>query len=475
MLIFAVQMKIPKGYLLIKEEDFQQLLDTITSLKERVKELEGQKNKDSHNSHIPPSKGITKTKIKNSRKKTGNKQGGQQGHTGTTLEKVSTPDKIEIHKVTSCKNCGIDLSKSAVDSYEKRQEFDLPQIKIEVTEHQAELKICKCGCRNKAKFPERIKAPVQYGLNIESLCINLGNYQFLSYDRISELMEDLTGYRINESTINKQNERLYTNLKLFEAKTKEHIKNCAVSHHDETGIYCEGDRIWLHSSSTKEVTHYEVDAERGKDATDRIGILPDRNGKIVHDSWGTYFLYENCKHGLCNAHHLRELTWFVEEENATWAGSLKKILLDAKQQVEQAQLNGKKELAEEKITTIEKHYQTIIDEGIKGIPIPKIQIKKRGKPKKPKQLNFLERFVKHKDSVLAFIRDFNVPFDNNLAERDIRMVKVKQKVSGTFRSLNGAKYFARIRSYISTLKKNKQNVFEELRNAIDGNPYWYAT
>ena len=466
-------MEIPQGYILIKESDFQALLDTIALLQTRVKELEGQKNKDSHNSHIPPSKGIIK--IKNSREKSDKKQGGQKGHTGNTLEKVCTPDKIELHKVASCKNCGIDLRQEKVDDYETRQEFDLPKIKIEVTEHQAEVKICKCGCRNKANFPERIKAPVQYGLNIQSLCVNLSNYQFLSYGRISELMEDLTGYRINESTINQQNERLYTNLEPFEDNIKEHLKHSEVSHHDESGIYCEGERIWLHSSSTEEVTHYAVDEKRGKDATDRIGILSDKKGTIVHDNWATYFMYPNCEHSLCNAHHLRELTWFVEEENAIWAGKMKTLLLDAKQQVEQAELEQKTELSEEKITAIKAQYQTIIDQGIKDIPFPKIQLKKRGKPKKPKQLNFLERFAKHKDSVLAFVCDFNIPFDNNLAERDIRMIKVKQKVSGTFRSLNGAKYFARIRSYISTLKKNKKNVFEEIRNAINGKPYYYTT
>lgn len=468
-------MVVPKGYILLKEEVFLEFLNTIASLEERLKELEGQKNKDSHNSHIPPSKAIVKVKVKNSRQKTSNNQGGQKGHKGSTLEMVSNPDKIELHKVSSCKNCGIDLSKHEVDRYEKRQEFDLPKIKIEVTEHQSEVKICKCGCTNKASFPDRIKAPVQYGLNISSLCINLGNYQFMSYDRISELMEDLTGYRINESTINRVNERLYNNLESFEEKIKEHIKNCYISHHDETGIYCEGDRIWLHSSSTKDVTHYGVDAVRGKEATDRIGILANRNGKIVHDCWTAYFMYENCEHYLCNAHHLRELTWFEEEENASWAVPLKKILLEAKRQVEQAQLNGEKELKKEKIMAIEKHYHAIIDKGIKGIPIPVIQVKKRGRPKKPKQLNFLERLVKHKDSVLGFIHDFHVPFDNNLAERDIRMVKVKQKVSGTFRALSGARYFARIRSYISTLKKNNQNVFEEIRNALCGMPYYYPT
>ena len=467
-------MKIPAGYILIKEEEYQELLDTLASLKERIKELEGQKNKDSHNSHIPPSKGIFKV-IKNLREKTEKKQGGQKGHPGKTLEKVPNPDKIEVHKVKCCENCGIDLSKHEIDSHEKRQVFDLPEIKIEVTEHQAEIKTCKCGHVNKAKFPETIKAPVQYGLNIQSLCIDLGNYQFMSYDRTSEFMEDLTGYRINESTINKQNEILFNKLETFEEKTIEHIQNSEVSNHDESGIYCEGDRMWLHSSSTKNATHYGVDTERGKDATDRIGILPNRKGKIVHDNWGTYFLYTNCGHGLCNAHHLRELTWFEEEENAIWAVEMKKLLLGAKKQVEHAQVEGKKELEAEKLQEIEKQYQAIIDKGIKGIPIPQIQIKKRGKPKKPKQLNFLERFVKHKLSVLDFMYDFNVPFDNNLAERDIRMVKVKQKVSGTFRSIKGAKYFARIRSYISTVKKNNKNVFDEIKNALFGTSFYYTT
>lgn len=467
-------MEIPEGYILIKQEEYQKLLGAIIILTERIKELEGQKNKDSHNSHIPSSKGIFKT-IKNSREKTDKKQGGQKGHSGKTLEMVDKPDKTETHRIECCEKCGLDISKNKVDRYEKRQVFDLPIIRLEVNEHQVEIKTCACGHINKAKFPETVKAPVQYGINIQSLCINLGNYQFMSYERISEFMEDLTGYRINESTINKQNEIIYNELEPFEENTKEQIQNSEVSHHDESGIYSEGKRIWLHSSSTKNVTHYGVDAERGKAATDRIGILPKRKGKIVHDNWATYFLYTDCEHSLCNAHHLRELTWFEEEENAIWAGQMKKLLLDAKKEVEFAQQQGKKVLNAEKLIEIENQYQTIVDNAIKSIPTPQIQAKKRGKHKKPKQLNFLERFVKHKLSVLAFMYDFNVPFDNNLAERDIRMIKVKQKVSGTFRSLKGAKYFARIRAYISTVKKNNRNVFIEIRNALLGNPYYFTT
>lgn len=467
-------MNLPDGYILIKKEDYQALLDKISELIERVKELEGQKNKDSHNSHIPPSKGIVKV-VKNLREKTGRKQGGQKGHKGTTLEMVSVPDEIKIYQVSICGHCGKNIEDIKVDNYEKRQEFDLPKIAMKVTEHRVELKTCTCGHLNKQEFPETIKGPVQYGVGIQAMCANLGNFQFMSYDRISEFMKDLTGYKINESTIYKQNQILYDRLELFENKTKEQIKESKISHHDESGIYSQGDRIWLHSSSTENVTHYGVDLERGKAATDRIGILPNKTGKIIHDNWAMYFMYTNCDHGLCNVHHLRELTWFEEEENAFWASQMKRLLLDAKKQVELSQEQGKVNLDTLKIEAIEKQYNEIIETGIKSIPIQKAAVKKRGKKKKPKQLNFLERFVKHKASVLGFIYDFDVPFDNNLAERDIRMVKVKQKVSGTFRSLDGAKYFARIRSYISTVRKNKRNVFDEIRLAFLGSPFCYST
>ncbi len=466
-------MEIPEGYRLIKESDYQELLNIIAELKERVKVLEGQINKDSHNSHLPPSKGIFKV-IKNSRVKSGRKQGGQKGHPGKTLEMVSNPDKIEVYPVSHCEKCGLDISKMKADRFERRQVFDLPEIKMQTTEHRAETKICTCGHVNKSRFPARVNASVQYGINIQTLCISLGNYQFMSYDRISEFMEDLTGYRINESTINKQNILLYQELEIFETAVRKHLENSEVTHHDESGIYCQKKRIWLHSSSTKDCTHYGVDAERGKDAMDRIGILPKRNGKIVHDCWATYFLYTYCEHVLCNVHHIRELIWFEEEENAIWAIKLKTLLLDAKKQVELAKENGKKELETKTIVAIEKQFHAIIEAGIKGIPIP-AQVKKRGKPKKPKQLNFLERFVKRKASVLDFMYDFNIPFDNNLAERDIRMIKVKQKVSGTFRSLEGANSFARIRSYISTVKKNKRNVMREIRNALLGKPFLITT
>jgi transposase len=463
-------MELPEGYILIKQSDYQALLDTIFNLTQRVKELEGQLHKDSHNSHIPPSKSIHKV-IKNSREQTGRKQGGQKGHKGTTLSMVCDPDQIEIYPVTTCRCCGKNLQKIEVDSYEKRQVFDLPEIKMKITEHQVEIKTCACGFVNKAEFPKTINGSVQYGVNVQALCVNLSNYQFLSYDRISEFMEDLTGYRINESTITRQNKILYNQLESFETQIKTLIQKSPISHHDESGIYCEGERIWLHSSSTKNMTHYGVDAVRGKDATDRIGILPNKTGKIMHDNWATYFQYINCEHALCNAHHLRELTWFEEEENAIWANQIKRLLLDSKKQVEQAQEQGR--LSTKQIKNIETQYQTIVQSAIEGITIPVTTTKKRGKIKKPKQLNFLERFVKHKKSVLAYIYDFNIPFDNNLAERDIRMIKVKQKINGTFRSLEGAKHFVRIRSYISTVKKNNRNVFEEIRNAMLGTPYFY--
>jgi transposase len=226
----------------------------------------------------------------------------------------------------------------------------------------------------------------------------------------------------------------------------------------------------LHVTSTEEVTHYAVDAKRGKEATDRIGILPLFHGTSVHDGWKPYFGYEDCHHALCNAHHLRDLNFFEEDEKAAWATSFKSLLLTAKAKVAKARDENQCQLDQASLREIESQYLVIL-EGAKVSQPPPVRTGKRGKPKKTKQQNFIERLLEHRESVLAFVYDFRVPFDNNLAERDIRMVKLKGKVSGTFRSPHGADCFARIRGYISTVRKNGGNVFEEIKNALRGQPF----
>jgi transposase len=442
--------------------------EIIARLEERIRELESQIHKDSHNSHIPPSRS-SHTPVKNMRTKTGKARGGRKGHKGKTLAMVDNPAHTVIHEAAMCARCGKDLSEVLPEGYERRQVFDIPPIILEVTEHKAEKKRCSCGHMNTASFPNNVTAPVQYGDNVKSLGIILNAYECVSYDRISELMEHLTGCRINESTLCSLQETLSLQLEDFEEKSKEHLCHSEVIHNDETGISVEGKRKWLHVASSEELTHYAIDGKRGKEATDRIGILPYFQGTSIHDGWKTYIQY-CCNHGLCNAHHVRELTFFEEEEKAVWARFLKELLLAAKQSVDDARQKGKNCLTPETVRDIETAYDRILFDARANIP-PPVRTGKRGRIKKTKQQNFIERLLRYKDAALLFVHDFRIPFDNNLAERDVRMIKLKQKVSGTFRSLRGAQYFARIRGYISTVRKNGRNVFEEIKNALGGKPF----
>jgi transposase len=449
--------------LLIKEHEAN------IRLEERIRQLEEIIHKDSHNSHIPPSQSL-RTPIKNMREKSGKQPGGQTGHPGKTLQMVSQPDRIITHQVSRCEECGKDISTFPIKGCERRQVFDIPEIICQVTEHQAEKKRCECGHLTTACFPENVNAPVQYGINILGLLIILSTHEYVSFERIGELLEQLTGYRVNEATVCSVQTKLYDYLADFEEKSKEQLRQSKIIHNDETGIPVEGKQKWFHVTSNEKITHYAVDAKRGKEATDRIGILPLFHGTSVHDGWKPYFGYEACQHALCNAHHLRDLTFFEEDEKAAWATSFKNLLLSAKATVAKATDEGQAHLGHDSLQEIENHYREILEGAKAGLP-PPVRTGKRGKPKKTKQQNFIERLMEHRESVLAFAYDFRVPFDNNLAERDIRMVKLKGKVSGTFRSPHGADCFARIRGYISTVRKNGGNVFLEIRNALYGQPY----
>ncbi len=463
----------PSGLTDLTKEELIALIiaqrDIIARLEERIRDLEAQIHKDSHNSHIPPSRS-PHAPIKNMRKKTGKKRGGQKGHKGRTLEMVDNPAHTVIHEVSTCTRCGRSLVGTSPEGYERRQVFDIPPIVLDVTEHRAEKKRCSCGHVTTAAFPEGIAAPAQYGINVQGLLSVFSAYEYMSYDRISELMEHLIGRRINESTVYSLQKRLYEGLHGFEEKSIQHLRGSEVIHNDETGISIEGKRKWLHVACTEELTHYAVDDKRGKEATDRIGILPHFHGRTVHDGWKSYFQYP-CRHGLCNAHHLRELVFFEEEEKAPWAVPLKDLLLFAKASVETAKSEGKDHVDPELLKNIDSRYHQILDEALTGMPAP-LRTGRRGRVKKTKQQNLIERLLHHKESVLAFLYDFTVPFDNNRAERDVRMMKLKQKISGTFRSLQGAQYFARIRGYISTVRKNGRNVFEEIGNALSGKPFY---
>lgn len=464
-------MEVPEGHILITKGEYDGLHGTISDLKEivlrlesRIKELEGQLDKNSSNSHKPPSSDGLKRTIKNSRVKSERKAGGQQGHKGSTLEMVENPDKIVEHKVTTCTHCGIDLEQIEVKRRHRRQVWDIPPVKVEITEHQVEVKLCPvCGKHTVA--PCEARAAVQYGEAVKSMAVYLNQYQMLPVDRVSETMSDLFNCPLSAEVIQQSNNFAYQQLEqTVENNIKKALIESQVLHADETGIRCEGKTKWIHTYSSQGFTYYAMHHKRGKEAMDYINILPHFKGKGVHDRLKSYDQYENFKHGYCNAHLLRDLESVKEDDHRVWAEQMQKLTLDA-------HLLSKRDLINEQvIAIIEKQYDQIVEEGIKQEPLPVNIPGKRGRKAKGKSLNLLECYQKRKKSILLFLHDPNVPFDNNLAERDLRMVKLKQKISGCFRTRTGADTFCRIRSYVSTIKKQNGKVWDALKTIMSRSP-----
>jgi len=444
----------------------------LQASEQRIKELEDRLATNSRNSSKPPSTdGFNKPKPKSLRKKSGRRSGGQRGHKGHTLQRVEKPDRTEVHRVDCCAACGRSLAKQPAEKVETRQVHDLPPRQLVVTDHRAEQKRCSCcGHLNKAAFPEGVNAPVQYGPDVRAAAVYLNQYQLLPSERTCELLNDLFGCSISEGTLANIIAECNGSLEAPVEQIKEQIAQSSVVHFDETGSRVEKNRWWLHSASTENATYYDIHPRRGTQAHEAIGILPTFTGRAVHDAYHSYLTYD-CPHSLCNAHHLRELTFVDEQLQQGWAGQMKQLLQDMHKATEKARLSGVR-LTQARIKRFEGRYQRILADGYAANPLPDPPAKKkRGRPKKTKARNLVERLDQHREKALAFLYDLNVPFDNNLAERDIRMMKVQQKVSGLFRTQDGAKSFCRIRSYISTARKNAVGVLEALARTFAGTPF----
>jgi len=444
--------------------------EDIADLKKRIKALEDRLSQNSSNSSRPPSSDWP-TKKRSLRKKTGRSPGGQKGHKGHNLKMVEIPDTIIVHDVSACSGCGRSLEDISSAGYKKRQVFDLPPIEVEITEHRAQEKRCPhCGHLNIACFPDGIDQPAQYGPRIKAFAVYLNQYQLLPYERTRELFLDLFGTGLSAGTIVNANRVCSGALKPVEEMIKDKITTSPVVHFDETGLYTEKKRWWLHVASTEDLTYYECHPKRGKAATDDIDILPGFNGVAIHDGWDTYFKYK-CGHGLCNAHHLRELKWIRQCYKQKWASDMASLLVEIKEAVDEKKKVTDR-LDEDEIDGFKDRYDKIIKQGLtKNPPVKKRDgPKKRGRIKQSKATNLLCRLKKYRKETLLFMYDFDVPFENNLAERDIRMMKVQQKISGTFRSADGAKTFCRIRGYISTTRKNSLSVIDAIQAAFEGDP-----
>ncbi len=451
-----------KEYITIKRSEYERLLGRLDFLSKRVEELEARLNKNSNNSSKPPSSDGLKKQIKNNREKSERKQGAQEGHEGSGLKPFTKVDKEIECKVEGKCDCGAELTKLPVINIEKKQVVDLPEKLFEVVEYHIEVKKCRCGQIHKAQIQYQNR--VQYGEKLKAFLVYLNIHQQIPFERIQEFASDIIGLSsISDGLIQSAVQQCSTNMDRPIEQIKTALLESEVIHGDETGVRCEKKTSWLHSLSTPLFTLYFFHAKRGNEAMDAMGILPFFKRILVHDRWASYYKY-SCIHALCNSHLLRELKFMHEEMSRKWAEKIKILLQRA---------NGRKN--EEKIT---QHFQTRIRNQIKDIvhkalkkePKEKYQIGKRGKKPKGKAICLLEVFRDRLDEVLLFLYREKVPFDNNQAERDIRMMKLKQKISGCFRSKNGIETFCRIRSYISTVKKQNKNVWCALTSAMQGNP-----
>jgi transposase len=442
-------------------------------LLEQINELESLLKQNSQTSKKPTSTGVLgykRSESKNSQEISKKRPGGQKGHCGSTLMMSKSPDEIVINRLCNCKYCGRSIEETEAIGYEKRQKFDII-IKHKITEYRSEIKKCPyCNRKNKADFPESITKSVQFGNMVLTLVTYLRNFHLIPYDRIKMIVKDIFGLGISSATIKKAENIFFQNLKGF----TNHIKNKLIKEHvitcDETGINVNGQRHHCHLISTDKLTFYFHHRSRGSIAMEKMGVLPRFKGVMVHDFWKSYFKFEKCKHAMCNVHILRELNEIYKDNAQEWAIEMSQLLYEMKKYVDDARkLNNK--IEEETIEAFKQKYDSILMKGFEVNPPPKnleVYTDKRGVQAQSKAKNLLDRLAKYKNEVLRFATDLRVPFGNNQAERDLRMITVQQNISGSFRTPHGADAFCRIRGFISTMTKNNMPVISSLYAVFEG-------
>lgn len=434
-------------------------------LREKIAELERRLGINSETSSKPPSSDGLKAKkrTKSLREKGKRISGGQKGHLGQTLEQVENPDHIINHQpCCKCVVCGCDVSLVEATKIVKRQVFDIPEPKKVVTEHRVMVKECpECKTELKGSFPSEVKAPVQYGERIKAMAMYLHHQHFIPEDRLKQALGDLCDCPMATGTIAKTTKTLDKNLEPAIRKIILEVKSAPMKNLDETGLRIGGKTRWLHVVSTETETWYRV-CEKRKD----IEVLAGLKGVAVHDHWKSYYQLEGVKHALCNAHHLRELKALEEIEQESWATGMRR-LLGLACRYKNRYADGIPEMI---VTRIKRLYQEILVRGLdfhEGQP-PLVRKNNRGRLKRRIGHNLLLRLQNYVDDVLRFLTEVNVPFTNNQAERDLRMMKCKQKISGGFRSFDCATAFANIRSFLSTASKRGFDILEALTDALKG-------
>jgi len=443
----------------------------IVELAGRVAELEARLGKNSRNSSKPPSSdGLAKPAPKSLRRASGRKPGKQHGGQGFRLEPRTDPDEVQTHVPTGCGGCGADLGDAPVVGTEVRQVFDLPAIALRAIEHRAQRRECGCGAVTRAAFPPEATAPTCYGPGVAALATYLLGRQHLPVERAAECLEEAFGAAVSTGWLSSLLPNAAARLDGFLAVAREQLAAAQVAHFDETGGRVAGRLHWIHVACTDSWTLFHLDAKRGKTAMDAAGILPGFAGVAVHDGLVAYRQYEQATHGLCNAHHLRELVGIAELTGQAWPTQLAELLVELHVAVEIAKANGTTKLPARRLASFGKRYEALVAEG-KQLNPPPPRTGKRGRPALGPAGSLLARLAIHRTDALRFATDFRVPFDNNQAERDVRMVKLQQKISGGWRSEAGAHAFLDVRSYLGTARKHGQSAMVVLRDLFTGQPW----
>lgn len=457
----------------------EELVDEILKLREEldkkeqeIKDLKWKLTLNSSNSSKPPSTNhlSKKTQVHNSRIKGNKPRWGQKGHKWNTLTQSQNPDSIIVIPIHTCENCSTNLDAVAIINETKRQVFDIPKPIYTVTEYVAWEKICPCCSHlNQAKFPQWVEDFVGYGPNIKASSVYMYNFIYSSYDRLQKYWKEIYNLDISQTTLLSYNMKGAGKLEEFEKDLKTALVSSPTINADETWVRVNSKTDWIHVASTKSMTCYFPHKKRGKEGIDAMWILPYFEWNLISDHWGSYTFYSSLTHYFCNAHHLRELKWVTQNEEKRWAEALTNLLMMAKVLRDEAIERWATTLEEIQLTDIHLQYNNILLAWKTEYEVRVRTEWQRWRLARAKWLNLLERLEVNEAWVLGFLHDFDIPFDNNLAERDIRMVKTRTKISGCFRSSEWVQWFCRIRSYISTIIKQKGDIYSSILSLFSWN------
>jgi transposase len=448
----------------------------IEQLEARVAELERELGRHSGNSSLPPSRDNAEARANRAARRQAKREKGkrapgkQPGDPGSHLARVADPDHVVVHRPSACRGCGAGLGDAEVSGAERRQVFDLPERRREVTEHIAEQCRCACGCETTASFPREATAPAVWGPRVRAYALYLMNRQLLPVERTAEILADLLGAPVSTGWLAGLAAEAAEGLEGFIEDLGARVAAQDVVHVDETGARVAGAKWWFHVACTALFTFLGVHRRRGVDATDHFGVLPRVRGTLVHDRWAPYWRYTRAAHAICNAHILRDLAAVAEvASQQPWADAMAGLLCDAKRKAEAAAAAGLDAVPRGQRAALRARYNRIITDALAANPDPPAGQKRNALERA--SYNLAVALRDHATEILRFTADLAVPFDNNQAERDLRMAKLQQKISGTFRTEDGARRFAAVRSYIETGRKHGQNPIDVLIALFNGTPW----